>query len=188
MPSSKNASPPAIASSLRQSSARLEPLRDRREVREHHLADRALGEQPPQRHGQRLVVVVLADEDDAAGAVARLAHRQVVRHARGTPASRRARACRPRAPQRQVEVEARRHGDDDRVDARVGDGRRVVAVGRAAAELPAVRLGLRARRGWRSWRDLGPSARRCRLCTRVMKPHPRKAMMDGTRHQGGPPR
>ena len=50
----------------------LEPLGDGREVREHHLADRTVGEQPPQADRQRLVVIVLADEHDAPGAVPRL--------------------------------------------------------------------------------------------------------------------
>ena len=41
----------------------LQPQRDGHEMREHHLADRAVGQQAPQADGQRLVVIVLADED-----------------------------------------------------------------------------------------------------------------------------
>ena len=48
MPSSKNASPPAIVSSLRQSSGRLQAMRDSREMGEDHLADDAIAQQPPQ--------------------------------------------------------------------------------------------------------------------------------------------
>ena len=49
----------------------LQPVHMRREMREHHLADRAFGEQPPQADRERLVVIVLADEHDATGPVAR---------------------------------------------------------------------------------------------------------------------
>jgi hypothetical protein len=56
---------------------RLEPMRDGREVGEDHLADHAVGQQAPQADGQRLVVVVLADEHHAAGAVP-ASHRLVV--------------------------------------------------------------------------------------------------------------
>ena len=49
----------------------LQPLRDRREVREHHLADRAVGQQLAQHDGERLVMIVLADQHHALRAVAR---------------------------------------------------------------------------------------------------------------------
>ena len=60
----------------------LQPLGDGREVREHHVADDAVGEQLAQRDRQRLVVIVLADEHHAPGAIARVAHRLVVGHRR----------------------------------------------------------------------------------------------------------
>ncbi len=50
--------------------SRLEPVRDGREVREHHLADDALFDQPAQADGERLVVIVLADDHRSSGSVA----------------------------------------------------------------------------------------------------------------------
>ena len=60
----------------------LQPLDDAAEVAEHHLADHAVGQQLAQRDGERLVVIVLADQHHALGAIARLAHRLVVAHRR----------------------------------------------------------------------------------------------------------
>ena len=60
----------------------LQPLGDGREVREDHLADRALGEQLAQHDRQRLVVIVLADEHHALAPVARVDRRAVVLDAR----------------------------------------------------------------------------------------------------------
>ena len=37
---------------------------------EHHLADHVVGQQAPQAHGERLVVIVLADQDGASGPIA----------------------------------------------------------------------------------------------------------------------
>ena len=98
MPSSKNASPPAIVSSLRQSSAVFSRLAIVAEVREHHLADHAVGEQPAQRDGERLVVIVLADQHDARRRDRAPRRPSGSPPVAGTPASRPARACRRRAP------------------------------------------------------------------------------------------
>ena len=76
---------------------RLELPDERREVPEHHLADGASLQQLAKTHGERLVVIVLADEDDLARP--RLRRQQPSRspQAAGTPASRRGRAFRRRA-------------------------------------------------------------------------------------------
>ena len=148
MPSSKNASPPAIVSSLRQSSAvfsrcamvvkcanTMSPMTPSRQ-------------QPPKTDGERLVVIVLADEDDACRPVARGADRLVVLH----PQERRlldqhVLAGRQRL-QREIEMEPRRHGDDHRIDPRIVESRP------------------RSRRSFRSRRSAGrtpPTSRLSRL-------------------------
>ena len=143
MPSSKKASPPAIVSSLRQSSARLEPVGQRRELREHQLADRAIREQPPQQHRQRLVVVVLADHHHAT--------RLITRRDRGVEIPQRGKRrlldqhvlARRQRLERQRQVKGRRHRDHHRVDRGIGDRRGIRAVVADAAEAPAVRFSLR---------------------------------------------
>ena len=62
------------------------------------IADRAVGQQPPQPDRERLVVIVLADQDDAPGAVSGFERRAIAVHASETPASPRARVCPPQAP------------------------------------------------------------------------------------------
>ena len=99
MPSSKNASPPAIVFVVAPVVRRLQPACDGREVREHHLADRAVGQQPPQRTRR----AACNDRSRRRAprvrrAFARVAARLRSPTASETPASRRARACRPRAP------------------------------------------------------------------------------------------
>ena len=85
---------------------RLQALRDGREMREHHLANRALGQQLPQHDSQRLVVIVLAHEHDALRLVARIDRRPVVFEARKRGLfDQHVLACRQRA-QRQVEMKA----------------------------------------------------------------------------------
>ena len=67
MPSSKNASPPAIALVVPPVVRRLEPLRDGREVRRRpSRRSRRSARSRRSVHGERLVVIVLADEHDAA--------------------------------------------------------------------------------------------------------------------------
>ena len=80
MPSSKNASPPAIASSLRQSSAAFSRCaivvkwaNTISPIVPSATSDR-------RRDRQRLVVIVLADQDDPAGPVPGLQHGLVVGH------------------------------------------------------------------------------------------------------------
>ena len=168
MPSSKNASPPAIVSSLRQSSAVLRRCAIVVKCANTISPIAPLGEQPPQRDRQRLVVIVLADEHDAAGAVARVAHGLVVRHRRERRLLDEHVLARGERLQRQVEMEPRRHGDDDRVDVRIVDRGRVVAVAarrrqsarqkRSALRAVAAGVAQRSRRRRR--------ARRCRLWTR----------------------
>ena len=85
------------------------------------------GEQRAQPHRQRLVVIVLADQHDAPGGVARGGDRAVVLHARERRLLDEHVLARGERLQRQVEMEPRRHRDDHGVDARVGDGRRVVS-------------------------------------------------------------
>ena len=76
---------------------RLQLLRNGRELREHHVADRAARQQSAERVDQRLVMIVLTNQHDAAGAVARVEHGAVVSDPSETPASPPARACRRRA-------------------------------------------------------------------------------------------
>ena len=97
-------------------------------MREDHLADDAVSEEPPQSHRERLVVIVLADEHHAPRAIARGDDRAVIVHRQ----ERRllddhVLAGRQRL-QRQVEVESRRHGDDDGVHLRIRQRRRVFPV------------------------------------------------------------
>ena len=76
----------------------LEPADQGREVGQDQFAYRPLRQQPAQADRQRLVVIVLPHQHDAAGAVSRLAHPARSRPAAGTPASPPARACRRPAP------------------------------------------------------------------------------------------
>ena len=118
----------------------LELPHDARELRKDHLADHAIREQQAKAHRQRLVVIVLADEQLAAGPVPRLEDRAVVPH----PQIRRlldehVLAGRERL-QGQIEMKAGRDGNDHRVHARILDRRRVVSVAGRTAVLPAKRL------------------------------------------------
>src|SRR6476620_663212 len=55
-----------------------QPEGDGHEMPEHHVADSIFGQQTPQADGQRLVVIVLADEDGTPGAIALRDNREVV--------------------------------------------------------------------------------------------------------------
>ena len=119
----------------------LEPVRQRVELGEHQLADGLLAQQAPQAHGQRLVVVVLGDEDHASGAVAGGAHPPVVvQREIGRLLDQHVLAGVER-PQREVEVPARRHRDDHRLDVRVEEGGRVASVAAKPAVAPPESLG-----------------------------------------------
>ena len=121
---------------------RLEAPGERREVREHHLPDRIVGEQAAEGDGQRLVVVVLADQHHAIRPRLGVADREVVLRVQDRPASRPARACRRPGP---AASDGRWNRGGTAMTtastARVGDGRVVVGVAGRAAELPAVRVG-----------------------------------------------
>ena len=124
MPSSKNASPPAIASSLRQSSAVLSRCAMVVKWANTISPMRALGDQLAQPHGQRLVVIVLAHQHHAPGAVARGNHVVVVGQRRERRLlDQHVLAGRQRL-QGQRLVERRRHGHDHRVDLRDRRSRR----------------------------------------------------------------
>ena len=73
MPSSKKASPPASVSSWRPVPGRLQAVGQRREVREDHVADGPVGQEPAESDRERLVVVVLAHDDDPLRVVPRVA-------------------------------------------------------------------------------------------------------------------
>ena len=92
------------------------------------IADGALGQQSPQPDGQRLVVIVLADQDDAPRAIPCLQRRPIPFH----PGERRLlhQHVLPRGQrlQREIQMKRRRHRDDDGIHLRIGDGRRIVAV------------------------------------------------------------
>ena len=65
---------------------------------------------------QRLVVIVLADQHDAPGAIAGVADRLVVGHGEERRLLDQHVLAGGERAQRQIEVEPRRHGDDHRVD------------------------------------------------------------------------
>ena len=56
------------------------PLRERGEVRKHHLANRVLSQQPPQTNCQRLIVVILSNKHDTSSPVTRRSHPQIILH------------------------------------------------------------------------------------------------------------
>ena len=98
---------------------RLEAVRERGEVREDHLPDNAIVQEHPQADGERLVVIVLADEHHAAGGIPRGEDRVVVGHPRKRGFLDQHVLARGEGFERQVEVKTRRHGDDHGVDARI---------------------------------------------------------------------
>jgi hypothetical protein len=113
---------------------RLELLHQRGEVAEDHLADGAFPQEPAQTDGQRLVVIVLADQYDAARARLRLGHRLVVGHRRERRLLHQHVLAGGKRLQRQLEMEARGHGDDHGVDAGVGHRQPVSRVALHPAE------------------------------------------------------
>ena len=115
--------PPVIGS--------LQAMHQGREMREHHLADRALRDEPPQGDCQRLVMIVLADEHGATGAVPGRAHGVVVGQLRERGLLHQHVLPRLQRVERQLEMKPRRHGDDDRIDAGIVDR---LAVRRKAAD------------------------------------------------------
>ncbi len=100
------------------------------------------GEQAPQPDRERLVMVVLADEDDRARGIPRRERRPIVRQAEERRLFDQHVLARLQGPQRQIEMELRRHGDDHGIDRRIGDRGEIVAVARSATELAAIRRGL----------------------------------------------
>ena len=144
MPSSKNASPPAIDSSLRQSSAvfsRLTML-----LKWPNTISPITPSASSWRSliGERLVMIVLADEHDALRAIARVAHRLVIAHRQVRRLLDQHVLAGGQRLQRQVEMKPRRHRDDDGIDVRIVDGVGVVRIAARAAILTAERrrLGL----------------------------------------------
>ena len=97
----------------------LEPPGERGDVREHHLADRARGQLCPEADGERLVVIVLANEHDTSGTVACVDHRAVV-HQKGEGRLLDEHVLSgSECLQRQLQVKPRRHGHNDRLDSRI---------------------------------------------------------------------
>ena len=179
MPSSKKASPPGHRFVVPPVVGGLEPLRDGGEVREHELADRALGQQPAQADRQRLVVIVLADDHHPPRAIPGI-------HGRGSrPWVRRlldehVLAGRQGA-QGQLQVEA---GGTAITTASTADRRWPRGSPRSCSAppySPAVAVGPGAVAAGVAADHLSRlSDRRTRLWTAVMKPHPRKAMCSGS--------
>jgi hypothetical protein len=128
-------------------------LRQRGDVREHHLADRARGQLRAQAYRQRLVVVVLADEHHTPGTVACLDHRAVVRQSGKGRLLDQHMLPGGEGLQCQVEVKSRRHGDDDRLDARIVYRSGVVRVAARSTVFRTVRIRLRAVAAGVRWRD-----------------------------------
>ena len=104
---------------------------------EDHLADGAGGQKLPQFHGERFVVIVLADDDDALRTVPFGSDLLVVSH----PEERRLLndhvLAGAQGLQRQIEMEARRDRDDDGVNFRIGDRLVVARIDPFPAVLPA---------------------------------------------------
>jgi hypothetical protein len=111
-------------------------------VREHHVTDDAVAHQPAQAHGQRLVVIVLAHQHHARGAVARGTDGLVVPGARERGLLHQHVLARGQRLEREIEVAGGRHRHHHRIDARVVDGRLVAAEGGDAAEPAPERVGL----------------------------------------------
>ena len=141
MPSSKKASPPAIVSSLRQSSADLNFLTSVVKWPNTISPIDASLQQVAKTHGERLVVIVLADEDNLARPSLRVEHRLVVLE----PWKRRlldqhVLSCVERA-QCQIQMKPRRHRDDHGVHTWIGDRLFVARIAALAAEAAAELLG-----------------------------------------------
>jgi hypothetical protein len=109
---------------------RFQLVGDRREVRKDHLAKRASRNQRPQLHRERLVMIVFADQHHAPRAIARGDGRLVIVHAQVRRLLDQDVLARGERGERQRQVIARRHGDDDGVDLRVFDGGRMVRTSR----------------------------------------------------------
>ena len=141
MPSSKKALPPASHSSLRQSSAALSRCASVLNWANTSSPTASSRSRRRRAHGQRLVVVVLGDEDHASGAVPGGAHPPVVvQREIGRLLDQHVLAGVER-PQREVEVPARRHRDDHRLDVRVEEGGLVAPVTAKPAVAPPEGLG-----------------------------------------------
>jgi hypothetical protein len=101
-------------------------------------------EEPPQAHGQRLVVIVLAHQHDTAGAVARLDSGPVLRKAAERRLLDQHVLPRREGSQREVAVISRGHRDDYGVNSRILERRGVAGVRGLTAEPTSERLRLRA--------------------------------------------
>jgi hypothetical protein len=121
----------------------LQSLDDAAEVAEHHVSNDPFRQQLSQAYRQRLIMVVLPHEHHAIRAVARRNGGFVVLHPeKGRLLDDNMLACLER-PQRQIEMKPGRHGDDDRIHARVFDGRRVLPVAAGTPITAAQLLGPR---------------------------------------------
>jgi hypothetical protein len=104
---------------------------------EHHVADRVFSQQAPETDSQRLVMIVLADEDRAPGPIALRDDRRVIVGVEERRLLDQHVLARGERLLRQVEMETRWDGYDDGVDAAIGN-RLVIAPKRCAtAELAA---------------------------------------------------
>jgi hypothetical protein len=106
----------------------LQPMRDRREVREHHLTQHASGNQLAQFDGERLVMIVLPHEHHTPGAIARRRNRLVILDAQERRLLHEDMFARGERRQRERQVITRRHRDDNRIDVGIVDGRRIVGI------------------------------------------------------------
>ena len=119
----------------------LEPVRHGCELREHHLADDAVFEQLAQADGEGFVVIVLPHEYRAARRVSGGDHRVVVFHPRERRFLDEDVLAGGERLQCQLEMEARRDGNDHGVHAWVINRRGVVPVAAHAGEAPAELVG-----------------------------------------------
>ncbi|MGC4084386.1 MAG: hypothetical protein QM736_20300 [Vicinamibacterales bacterium] len=119
----------------------LQAMGDGVQLQEHHLADRIRGEEPPQRDRERLVVVVLADEDDTPRASLCLADDRVLGQRRERRLLDEHVFAGVERLQREVEVILRRYRDDHRIDRGIVDRRLVARERLRPAEPAAVLLG-----------------------------------------------
>ena len=110
-------------------------------MREHHIADCVGSEQAPKRDGQRLVVIVFSHQNDALCRVLCFLHRAIVVECEKGRLLDEHVLARSERTQREVEVKARRNGDDNGLDAGVVDGRRIFCVASASLKAATVVFG-----------------------------------------------
>ena len=160
----------------------LQSLRDGREVRKDHLADRSLGEQLPEHDRERLVMIVLAHEYHSARPVPRVDGRAVIVGARKRRLFDEHVLAGGQRSQREIEMKARRYSHDHRVDPRILDGGGIVAVTPRALVPAAVLVGFRAVAARVAANDVGPEALQVAAVNLGDEPAAEKGELKRTRH------